>query len=152
MKEKPPSRASPPSNPVKLPKLFEFCPAGRLPPKPRGQLGIQYGTGAACAWAVRSPRQSAVNTNAKPSLPAKIDIRTTVKYGETILSGYRERQRGTSSLGFRPQKLPTRPGRGPTNRRISAARLADEFPQSRSRHLQIVPRRRHSRQCRCQTQ
>src|SRR5712675_1319694 len=76
--------------------VFEFWPAVRLPPKPTGQLGIQYVTGAAWAWAVRSPRQSAANTNARANLLEKMDIRATAKCPETIPSGYQERQRGAA--------------------------------------------------------
>src|ERR1700676_2957230 len=57
-----------------------------------GQLGVQYVTGAAWAFAVRPPRQSAANTNARPNLPEKVDIRATAKCPETIRPGYRERQ------------------------------------------------------------
>ena len=34
-----------------------------------------------------APRESGASTNVRPNPPAKIDIRTTAKYGETILSG-----------------------------------------------------------------
>src|SRR5258705_3332153 len=76
--------------------MFEFWPAAGLPPKPTGQLGIQYVTGAAWAWAVRSPGQSAANTNARPNLLEKMDIRATAKCPETIRSGYQERQCGAA--------------------------------------------------------
>src|SRR3977135_2742723 len=74
--------------------MFEFWPAAGLPPKPTGQLGIQYVTGAAWAWAVRPPRQSAANTNARANLLEKMDIRATAKCPETIPSRYQERQCG----------------------------------------------------------
>src|ERR1700730_496992 len=66
----------------------------RLPPKPTGQLGIQYVIGAAWAWAVRVPRQSAANANATPNLAEKMDIRATAKCAETIPAGYQKRQCG----------------------------------------------------------
>ena len=71
---------------------FAPWPAMRLPPKPRGQPGVQYGTGAAWAWAVRPPRQSAANTSARPNLLAKMDIRATAKCPETIPPRHLERQ------------------------------------------------------------
>jgi hypothetical protein len=76
--------------------VFELWPTARSPPKPTGQLGIQYVTGAAWAWAVRPPRQSAANTNARPNLLEKIDIRATAKCPETIRSRYQERQCGAT--------------------------------------------------------
>src|ERR1700681_426912 len=61
-----------------------------------GQPGVQYVTAAAWAWAVRPPRQSAANTNARPNLLEKMDIRATTKCPETIRSGYQERQCATA--------------------------------------------------------
>src|SRR5580704_16478175 len=89
MLENPPPRASLPSKPAKLPYVFELWPAVRLPPKPRGQLGIQYVTGAAWAWAVRPPRQSAANTNARPILPAKMDIHATASVLKLYAPGFK---------------------------------------------------------------
>jgi hypothetical protein len=60
--------------------------------KPIGQPGVQYVIGAAWAWAVRPPRQSAANINARPNLPEKTDIRAIAKFPETIRSRYQERQ------------------------------------------------------------
>src|SRR5882672_5157523 len=70
-----------------------------------GQLGSQYVTGPAWACAARPPRQSAANTNARPNLPAKIDIRATAKCPEIIRSRYQERQRGAVSPNFAPIHL-----------------------------------------------
>jgi len=60
--------------------VFESWSTVGMPPKPIGQPGLQYGTAAAWAWAVRPPRQSTANTNAKPNLPAKGNIHSTAKY------------------------------------------------------------------------
>src|ERR1700681_4749518 len=57
-----------------------------------GQPGVQYVTAAAWAWAVRPPRQSAANTNARPNLLEKMHIRATAKCPETIRSRYQEGQ------------------------------------------------------------
>jgi hypothetical protein len=61
-----------------------------------GQL--EYGTAAAWAQAVRAPGESAANTNAKPNLPAKIDIRAAAKPPETIRFRHQERQRGSAGV------------------------------------------------------
>ena len=57
-----------------------------------GQPGVQYCTGADWVWAGRPPRHSSANTNAKPNLLVKIDIRATTKCPETIPCRSRERQ------------------------------------------------------------
>ena len=67
-----------------------------MPLKPTGQLGVQYVTGAAWAWAVRPPGQSTANTNARANLLEKMDIRATAKCPETIPSGYQECQCGAA--------------------------------------------------------
>ena len=46
--------------------------------------GSNMSQGAAWAWAVRPPRQSATNTNARPNLPEKMDIRATASCSEII--------------------------------------------------------------------
>src|SRR5262245_28337922 len=63
------------------------------PPKPNHELGSQYCTGAAWAWAVRPPRQSAANTTAKPILLAKENM------GGSLCCAEQERQR--DAIGFR---------------------------------------------------
>src|SRR5580704_15743083 len=98
MLENPPPRASLPSKPGKLPYVFELWPAVGLPPKPIGQLGSQYVTGAAWAWAVRPPRQSAANTNAKANLPAKMGIRVP----PSVLKLYPPDIRISRTPGLRP--------------------------------------------------
>src|SRR5258708_7960821 len=82
-----------PPGPGKLPYVFELWSAARLPPKPRGQPGVQYGTGAAWALAVRPPKQSAANTTARANLPGKTTIRaTTANCPEIVPARYQERQ------------------------------------------------------------
>src|SRR5215472_15620315 len=91
MREKSLPRAALPSTFRKLKYVFTLWPAVKLAPKPVGEPGDQYGTGATWACADCAPTQSAVNTNAISNLPAKVDMRATAKC-ETIRARYRKRQ------------------------------------------------------------
>src|ERR1700704_3030524 len=74
--------------------MFELWPTVRLLWKPTGQL--EYVRAAVWACAVRPAGQSTAKPNARPILPAKIDIRTTAKCPEIIRFRHQEGQRRTA--------------------------------------------------------